>query len=195
MARFPLYIEMKNRRVIIVGGGTVALRKARVLADFEADIHVISPEFNDGFAEMVNRGMITCEKEYWTAAALSRLDTAFMVICATGDRQLNAEIADYCRIHRIWVDCADSETASSCIFPSIVRRKEIVIGISTSGGVPILARHLRQRIEKMIPEWYGELENILRIKRNKLKRTALSSREKRRILNEMIIEAERRHLE
>lgn len=195
MVRFPLYIDMKGRKVIIAGGGAVALRKAGVLADFGADIIVISPECHEGLIDMEKQRILSCEKRYLTAEKLECLDEAFMVICATGDRKLNAAIAAYCRMQGIWTDCADSEKNSSCIFPSVVRRKEIVIGISTSGGVPALTRHLKQKIERLVPEWYGELEKVLRVTRDKLKQSDASQDEKRKTLNDMIEEAERRHPE
>ena len=193
MAGFPLYIEIKQKKAVIVGGGEIALRKARVLAEFEADITIISPEFKHGLKEMENRGQLHCHQGMINCGQLWMLDTAFMVICATNDRQVNHEIACYCRERKIWVDCADSREDSSFWFPSVVKRDEMVIGVSSSGGVPALTRHLRRKIEQAVPKWYGELEQSLRIQRDILKQSDLNHEEKRRKLREMIEEAERRH--
>lgn len=191
MARLPLYIEMKGRPVIVCGGGAVALRKVRILAEFGADILVISPKLRKELADMAAKGEIACEYRCFSTEQLHVLDSAFLVICATEDRELNRSIAGYCRERGLWVDCADSAGDSSCIFPSVVRRGEIVIGISTSGGVPALTRHLRSRIEKIVPAWYGELEQKLHTERERLKKTDLTPQEKRNRLRAMIEEARR----
>lgn len=192
MARFPLYIDMKDQKTLIVGGGRVALRKAGILAGFEADIRVISPVVCDGLKRMEEKGMITVDSRSMDQRIYDILESAFLVICAANDRQLNHEIACYCREHRIWVDCADSEEDSTFLFPSVVRRDEIVVGISSSGGVPALTRHLRQKIEQVIPEWYGELARNLKIQREVLKKMNLSHEEKKEKLCQMIKDAERR---
>lgn len=195
MARFPFYIEMKGRPVIVCGGGAVALRKVRILAEFGADILVISPKIHQELAEMAAQGAITWDCRCILADQAEQfhvLDSAFLVICATEDRELNRSLAGYCRKKGLWVDCADSARDSSCLFPSIVRRGEIVIGISTSGGVPALTRHLRSRIEAIVPAWYGELEQKLRAAREQLKQTDWTPQEKRNCLRAMIEESERR---
>lgn len=191
MARFPLYIDMKGRKVIVCGGGRVALRKVRTLTEFEADIFVVSPKLHEGLGALADAGQIHYECGDISVKQPQILDSAFLVICATEDSVLNGQIADYCRDKGIWVDCADSAERSSCIFPSVVRRNEIVIGISTSGGVPALTKHLRSRIEKAVPDWYGKLEQSMRIKREQLKHMALTPQEKRERLRAMIEEAER----
>lgn len=193
MARFPLYIDMQHRKIVIVGGGAVALRKARILTEYGAITKVLSQEFCEGLRMMEARQLLVCEEIRMVPEEFGRVDAAFMVVCATGDRRLNRELAVYCRERGIWVDCADSESDSSCLFPSVVRRQNIVIGISSSGGVPALTRHLRQKIEEIVPEWYGELEESLRIYREKIKREKISQEEKRQQLRQMIAEAERRH--
>lgn len=195
MARFPLYIDMKGREAFIVGGGKVALRKAAILAEFGADIRVISPAVCDGLKHMEEQGMLRIEWRRMDQELFCLLGSAFLVICATDDRRLNHEIACYCREHRIWADCADSEEDSTFLFPSVVRRDEIVIGISSSGGVPALTRHLRQKIEQVIPAWYGELGQSLKMQREVLKRMNLSHEEKRQRLRHMIEDAERRRSE
>ncbi len=195
MARFPLYIDIENKKTLIVGGGRVALRKAEILAGFGADICVISPKICDGLRLLEKKGRLCCEQKPLNSGEFDRLNSAFMVICATDDRQLNHEIACYCCKRHIWVNCADSETDSSFLFPSVVRRNEIVIGISSSGGVPALTRHLRQMIERAVPEWYGDLEQSIRDRRDALKQSGLNREEKREKLRQMIEDEERRRSE
>lgn len=195
MARFPLYIEMEGRKVIIIGGGGVALRKAGILAEFGAHILVVSPLLCDGWQNLHGTEICFCKKRL-EKQDFPLLDSAFMVILASDDRELNQSAATYCRRRGIWVDCAasmgdaGSEADSSCIFPSIIKRQNIVIGISSSGGVPALTRHLREKISALVPEWYGDLEKKLRQEREKLKGSSISPAEKREKLREMISQAE-----
>jgi precorrin-2 dehydrogenase/sirohydrochlorin ferrochelatase len=186
---------MKGRKVIVIGGGSVALRKVRSLLEFGADMTIISAQPDAALLEMAAEGLVQCECRTLTCPEDEMLLSAFLVICATDDKKLNREIADYCEAHQIWVDCADSAEKSSVVFPSVVKRDEIVIGISTSGGVPALTRHLRERIEETVPEWYGTLEHQMRNQREVLKQTDCSMAEKRKYLEMMISEAERGHEE
>ena len=89
------------------------------------------------------------------------------------------------------VDCANPGEVSDCVFPSVVRRGNVVIGISTSGGVPALTRYLREKIEALIPEWYGELEIELRQKRRELKMSGLGQSDRKKYLRQWIAKEEK----
>ena len=99
--------------------------------------------------------------------------------------------ADYCQMRHILVDCANPGEVSDCVFPSVVRRGNVVIGISTSGGVPALTRYLREKIEALIPEWYGELEIELRQKRRELKMSGLGQSDRKKYLRQWIAKEEK----
>lgn len=191
MADFPLFIKMDGRRVIVIGGGSVALRKVRILTDYGADIRIISGEVRDELEMLAEAGRLEWQKENLTENHLSDLDEAFLVICASDDEMVNAMAADYCQRRHILVDCAKPGENSDCVFPSVVRRGNVVVGISTSGGVPALTRHLREKIEAVIPEWYGDFERVLRDKRRQLKQSDLSQAERRRSLRQWIAEEEK----
>lgn len=139
----------------------MALRKIRILTDYGADIRIISREVRDELKMLAEAGRLEWQKENLTKKHLSELDEAFLVICASNDETVNAMAADYCQKRHILVDCAKPGENSDCVFPSVVRRGNVVIGISTSGGVPALTRHLREKIEAVMPEWYGDFERAL----------------------------------
>ena len=191
MADFPLFIKMDGRKVMVIGGGSVALRKIRILTDYGADIRIISREVRDELKMLAEAGRLEWQKENLTKKHLSELDEAFLVICASNDETVNAMAADYCQKRHILVDCAKPGENSDCVFPSVVRRGNVVIGISTSGGVPALTRHLREKIEAVIPEWYGDFERALRDKRRQLKQSDLSQAERRQSLRQWIAEEEK----
>lgn len=191
MADFPLFIKMDGRKVMVIGGGSVALRKIRILTDYGADIRIISREVRDELKMLAEAGRLEWQKENLTKKHLSELDEAFLVICASNDETVNAMAADYCQKRHILVDCAKPGENSDCVFPSVVRRGNVVIGISTSGGVPALTRHLREKIEAVMPEWYGDFERALRDKRRQLKQSDLSQAERRQSLRQWIAEEEK----
>lgn len=191
MADFPLFIKMDGRKVMVIGGGSVALRKIRILTDYGADIRIISREVRDELEMLAEAGRLEWQKENLTEKHLSELDEAFLVICASNDETVNAMAADYCQKRHILVDCAKPGENSDCVFPSVVRRGNVVIGISTSGGVPALTRHLREKIEAVMPEWYGDFERALRDKRRQLKQSDLSQAERRQSLRQWIAEEEK----
>ena len=191
MADFPLFIKMDGRKVMVIGGGSVALRKIRILTDYGADIRIISGEVRDELKMLAEAGRLEWQKENLTEKHLSELDEAFLVICASNDETVNAMAADYCHRRHILVDCAKPGENSDCVFPSVVRRGNVVVGISTSGGVPALTRHLREKIEVAIPEWYGDFERVLRDKRRQLKQSGLSQGERRQSLRQWIAEEEK----
>ena len=191
MADFPLFIKMDGRKVMVIGGGSVALRKIRILTDYGADIRIISREVRDELKMLAEAGRLEWQKENLTKKHLSELDEAFLVICASNDETVNAMAADYCQKRHILVDCAKPGENSDCVFPSVVRRGNVVIGISTSGGVPALTRHLREKIEAVMPKWYGDFERALRDKRRQLKQSDLSQAERRQSLRQWIAEEEK----
>ncbi len=191
MADFPLFIKMDGRKVMVIGGGSVALRKIRILTDYGADIRIISGEVRDELKMLAEAGRLEWQKENLTENHLPELDEAFLVICASNDETVNVMAADYCQKRHILVDCAKPGENSDCVFPSVVRRGNVVVGISTSGGVPALTKHLREKIEAVIPEWYSDFEGTLRDKRRQLKQSDLSQAERRQSLRQWIAKEEK----
>lgn len=191
MADFPLFINMEGRKVIVIGGGAVALRKIRILKEYGADIQVISSKILDDLKLLADNENLGWFSENMAEYKLACLNEAFLVICASDNEAVNRMAAAHCRKHHILVDCAKPGEASDCVFPSVVRRGNVVIGISTSGGVPALTRHLREKIEAAIPEWYGDFERALRDKRRQLKQSGLSQVERRQSLRQWIAEEEK----
>ena len=191
MADFPLFIKMDGRKVMVIGGGSVALRKIRILTDYGADIRIISGEVRDELKMLAEAGRLECQKENLTENHPPEWEEAILVNCASNDETVNVVAADYCQKRHILVDCAKPGENSDCVFPSVVRRGNVVVGISTSGGVPALTKHLREKIEAVIPEWYGDFEGTLRDKRRQLKQSDLSQAERRQSLRQWIAKEEK----
>lgn len=147
MAVFPLFIDLKGKKCIVVGGGKVAARKTAVLAGFDAEILVVSPRFDQEILRLYEKGVITvCRREY----RKGDLEGAFLVIAATNDPLVNKEIAKDAGEAGAFVNVADAPDLCSFIFPAVVKKDKLVIGVSTSGSCPALSRDIRKKIERIV---------------------------------------------
>ncbi|SNZ08582.1 precorrin-2 dehydrogenase / sirohydrochlorin ferrochelatase [Persephonella hydrogeniphila] len=162
MALFPMFIDIKNKKVLIVGGGMVALRKIEKLIPFDPDLKVISIDFHPETYKIIKENSIPYEKR---AFSFSDLDNVDIVIVAVDDIDLQREIFEKTRDKNILVNSVDSPDYCDFIFPAYVKRGEIVIGITTSGNLPGLSAKLRKHIEKTLPENLEEIfEQIKRVR-------------------------------
>ena len=153
MAYFPFFMEAEGMDCLIVGGGTVALRKVQVLLEYGAAIRVTSPEICAEIRALAGQGSIALfERPYEPRD----MDGAEAVVAATSDEELNRQISAECRRRRIPVNVVDVKEECSFIFPALVKDGDIVAGISTGGASPAMARLLKQRIREAIPEGAGE---------------------------------------
>lgn len=128
MALFPLFIELDDADVLIVGGGRVALRKALSLADYGARVRLAAPEFcpeleADQRFELLRRGFEDAD-----------IEGARLVVAATGDRALNSRVSALCRERRVPVNVVDYPGECSFIFPALLRRGSLSAGVTTGGA-------------------------------------------------------------
>jgi siroheme synthase-like protein len=146
--RVPLMIDFRGKGVLIVGGGAVGLRKAKVFLKAGADVTVLAKEFAAGFERLK-----VTRVRAGTAAVSKMLSRAFFVVAATNDRVLNYRIAHACERRGIPCNIVD-DPRSGVYMTSTVIQGPITIGISTNGASPALARKARTEIGRLIgPEW------------------------------------------
>lgn len=146
MAYFPMFVELSGSRVLIVGGGKVALRKAYKLLPYGADITVVAPDICRELEELSGVHIV---KESFSDDMLNSCD---MVIAATDDRELNARISKLCGEAKIPVNAVDDAALCSFLFPCLVKKGELSIGISTGGASPTAAISFKEKIEELVPE-------------------------------------------
>ncbi|TXD97766.1 uroporphyrinogen-III C-methyltransferase [Psychrobacter frigidicola] len=161
MNTFPLFFKLEGRKVLIVGGGDVALRKADLLSRAGAAITILAPDICAELQALLTNDKIdnnhhliyeNYHKSYMTGARV--------IIAGTDDEALNHQIhADATELN-IPVNVVDTPHLCDFIFPAIVDRNPIVIGISSNGKAPVLARLLRARLETLIPQGYGKLAKL-----------------------------------
>lgn len=142
MSYFPFFIDIKNRKSLVVGSGEIARHKIELLKDFEADITCISKEPLD------LEGISFIQKEI----DKDDIDAYFLVIAATENRQLNSNIGKWCREKNILVNVVDQKEDCTFIFPAIVKKEEITAAFSSGGENPLICSYLKKRYEEIIDE-------------------------------------------
>jgi len=151
---FPVFLDLRDKPVLVVGGGEVAARKARALARCGAHVTVVAPELCDELAERVRKGAPRHRAKRFDDDDLAGAE---MAIAATDDARVNAAVAEAARAAGIPVNVADDPAHSSFLMASVVERGPVQVAISTSGTSPALVRRLRARVEGAIPEGYAAL--------------------------------------
>jgi len=157
MKLFPLFADLNQRLVLVVGGGAVAARKAHALLDAGARVRVGAPELNPDLAALARDGAVTHLQgrfeDDW-------LEGAWLVVAATDDAAVNAQVAAAAAARRILANVVDDPALSSFQVPSIVDRSPLIVAISSSGVAPVLARRLRERIESLFDHTLGPLAEL-----------------------------------
>jgi len=154
MDGLPIAFQLKGRDVLVVGGGAIALRKLRLLTKTSAEITVTAPALDRDLISYATENGITLIERRFSATDLS--DKA-LVISATGDDSVDASVSEAARAQNIPVNVPDRPDLCTFHIPSIVDRDPIVISVSTGGGAPVLARDIREKIEKILPKNLGRL--------------------------------------
>ena len=154
MNYFPAFFDLTAQKVLIVGGGEVALRKLAQLLRSGADVTVVAREVLPEFSRRAAVGTITVAVREFVP---DDLDGARLVIVATSRRAVNRWIAALSEARGIPVNVVDDREASRFIVPAVIDRDPVLVAISTGGASPVLARRLRERLEALIPKRFGEL--------------------------------------
>ena len=163
MGYFPLCVDISNKNCVVVGGGSTAARKIEKLLLFNSKITVIAPEICEEISKMKNIKIIKRKFED------NDLEGAFIVVGATNDNKINRQISQICRQKNIPVNIVDDPKNCSFYFPSIVRKNNITVAVSTDGEAPIIARFLREKIEKIIDDDLIEISENLAECRKKIR--------------------------
>lgn len=160
----PLFHKLQGRVVLVVGGGEVALRKARLLSEAGAQLRVVAPQIRSELNELTAAGGVF-PRCYETAD----LQGVALVIAATDDEPLNARISAEAQALGIPVNVVDAPALCSVIFPAIVDRSPLIVAVTSGGDAPVLARLIRAKIETWIPATYGQLAGLAKKFRQRVK--------------------------
>lgn len=164
MAYFPMFIELQNAPVLVVGGGKVALRKVKKLLPYGANITVVAPKMEKELEEISEVAKI--HREFDSSDLLS---CPTMVIAATDQKEVNEQIAYRCKEQNIPVNVADDVENCSFLFPSLVKKGKLSAGICTGGSSPTAAIYCKERLQEVLPDSLDEILDWLEEKRPQLK--------------------------
>lgn len=154
---FPLFLDLRGRRVLVVGGGAVAVRKIGALLEAAAEVAVVAPALETELAALVRDKRIA---HLGTEFAAAQLDDAWLAIAATDDPAVNRAVADAAGARRLWVNVVDDAELASAQLPARVQRGLLQIAICSGGAAPMLARHLREQLETQLDESLGALAQL-----------------------------------
>ncbi len=181
----PVFLDIRNKSCLVVGGGEVAARKVMLLLQAGAHVSVVSPELNTPLSEYHAQGRIKYLAGIFQPGLLQNMT---LVIAATDDRDTNRQVSAAAQQRQIPVNVVDNPDLCTFIMPSIVDRSPLLIAISSGGQSPVLARLLRAQLETMIPAAYGRLATMAGKFRERIKQH-FTHPEKRRIFWEKTLQS------
>jgi precorrin-2 dehydrogenase/sirohydrochlorin ferrochelatase len=155
---FPLYACVEGKQSVVVGGGPVAERKVADLLEAGALVRVVSPAITERLRQQAQAGEIEWLPAYYAPV---HIEDAWLVFAATNDRAVNAQIALDANARRLFVNVVDGPEEGSFLVPSVVRRGDLCLSVSTGGANPMLARKVASELEMQYGDEYGLLVELL----------------------------------
>nr|WP_228066306.1 siroheme synthase CysG [Superficieibacter sp. 1612_C1] len=180
----PIFCQLRDRACLLVGGGDVAERKARLLLEAGARLTVNALAFVPQFTVWENADMLTlAEGEF----AESLLDESWLVIAATDDAEVNQRVSDAAEARRIFCNVVDAPKQASFIMPSIIDRSPLMVAVSSGGTSPVLARLLREKLESLLPQHLGQVAKYAGQLRARVKKQYATMSERRRFWEKLFV--------
>ena len=166
MSYYPINLNLRNKKCIVIGGGEVAERKVESLLEFGAAVTVIAPDLTARLSELACVGAIEHITERYMPGMLKG---ATLVIAATDDAETNKAISSEAQRLGILINVVDDPNLCTFFVPAMVRRGDLVISVSPSGKSPALARRMREELESHYGPEYGELADLMGELRDEVK--------------------------
>lgn len=180
---YPILVDLKGRRVLVVGGGKVAYRKIATLLDHGASVEVIARDLDRPLAELVEKGLIRNGGQEF---CVDRLNGVFLVIAATSDAELNRRVSEKAQEKGLLVNAVDQPADCNFIVPSILRRGDLVVSVSTSGKSPAFARKIREDLESQFGDEFESFLDLMGRLRERVLSLALTQQENKQIFDKLI---------
>lgn len=180
MSYFPMFVELKGKNCLIIGGGKIALRKVEVLKEFGAQIQVIAPEI---LPEIQKIEGVICNKRYFEWKDLENKE---LVIAATDDSEQNHQISQACKREKIPVNAVDQTEDCSFIFPAYLKEGEVVVAFSSGGQSPVITQYLKSQTRPIVTAYVGEMAACFGALRGRVKQCVNSERARKKIYQELL---------
>ncbi|MGN2425984.1 uroporphyrinogen-III C-methyltransferase [Raoultella sp. Lac2] len=184
MDHLPIFCQLRDRDCLLVGGGDVAERKARLLLDAGARVTVNALTFSPQFHVWADSQMLTLVQAPFNPALL---DPCWLAIAATDDEDVNQQVSDAAEARRIFCNVVDAPQQASFIMPSIIDRSPLMVAVSSGGTSPVLARLLREKLESILPLHLGQLARYAGQLRSRVKKQFATVGERRRFWEKLFV--------
>ncbi|ELY2521879.1 uroporphyrinogen-III C-methyltransferase [Cronobacter sakazakii] len=184
MDHLPIFCQLRHRACLLVGGGDVAERKARLLLEAGAALTVNALAFAPQFEAWAKQGMLRLVQGEFNAILL---DDCWLAIAATDDDAVNNQVSEAAEARRIFCNVVDAPKQASFIMPSIIDRSPLMVAISSGGTSPVLARLLREKLEALLPQHLGKVAGYAGQLRRRVKQTFTSMSERRRFWEKFFV--------
>lgn len=182
MDYLPLHFNLKDRPVLVVGGGDVAQRKVDLLLEAGAIIRLVAPRIKSSLQKQLTARHEIIEGVY----VQTQMSDVVLVVAATSDQTVNTQVSNDAQEINIPVNVVDQPALCSVIFPAIVDRSPVIVSISTGGASPVLARHIKALIDTHVPEGIARVADYLLQKRAALKASFPDANTRRRIVESFL---------
>ena len=183
MSYYPVFLQLEDKIALVVGGGRVAQRKVETLLQYGASIHIVSKVLTTKLKQLIDVNKVRLlggkmRDEFF--------DGVFIVIAATDDKELNSRVSESARNRGLLVNAVDQPSDCNFIVPSIVRKGDLSIAISTSGKSPALAKKIRKGLDGQFGNEYEVFLNLMGGLRKEVLAMGLSQEENSRIFHEIV---------
>lgn len=183
MAKYPIFLELGGRRVVLVGGGAVATRKARVLLDAGARLVVVTDRADDVLTDLCTEpGAELIRAKY----AKQYLGEAALVVAATNEDKVNRQVYADCQTLSILCNVVDDPQHCDFFVPAVVKRGDLQIAIGTEGNCPAYAGHLRKKLDGMFSEQHGQFLAELECMRQRIIKDVPDSADRKTLLGQLV---------
>lgn len=180
---YPIFIDIEDRDVLVVGGGAVCTRKAETMLRYGARVTIVAPEVTDEISRWSDERRVTVRRKRYEE---SDLEGVSIVIASTDDAAVNTQIAADCRRRRIPVNVVDVTPLCEFIVPAIVEQGSIQVAISTAGKSPALARRLKEELQQFLGPEYAEVNELLGSLREEAKRVLPTDADRKRFFDSLV---------
>ncbi len=182
-AYYPVFLDLRGRRVVVVGGGLIAQRKVAALLRAGAEVEVVSPDMTRRLAQAAADGVI---RHVARRFQFGDVRGVWLICAATDDQVVNTRVYQAACKARVFANIVDQKSLCSFLAPSIARRGQLTVAVSTGGASPTMAKHVRRELERVLGPEYGRLLRLMAGLRDAAKRRLPTYAARRRYFEELI---------
>jgi precorrin-2 dehydrogenase/sirohydrochlorin ferrochelatase len=182
MRYYPIFLDLRNKKAVVIGGGSVAERKALTLLSCNANVSIISPEITPRLRRLAKEGKIEYIKKSYEDKDVK---DAFLVVAATNDKKINEAVAKAVERYSCLLNIVDKPESSNFIVPSLISRGDLTIAISTGGKTPALSKQIRKELQQIYGREYEVFIKTMGKIRGMLLKGVPSEKTRRRIFTKL----------